>query len=140
MEFAPRILLPRLKQALRPNRVTALLGPRRVGKTVLLRKWAGEADQPYHFWNGEDLAVREALARREKVADVLARMAGPPVFQKLNEGDPWRMGEHLGISEAAAKARTRELQNICLCCDDFFREHMQAFNPDTFVELPVVGK
>jgi len=79
-------------------------------------------------------------ARREKVADVLARVAEHPVFQKLNEGDPWRMGEHLGVSEAAAKARTRELQNICLYCDDFFREHMQAFNPDTFVELPVVGK
>jgi organic radical activating enzyme len=78
-------------------------------------------------------------ARREKVADVLARVAEHPVFQKLNEGDPWRMGEHLGVSEAAARARTRELQNICLYCDDFFREHMQAFNPDIFVELPVVG-
>ncbi len=79
-------------------------------------------------------------ARREKVADVLARVAEHPVFQKLNEGDPWRMGEHLGISEAAARARTRELENICLYCDDFFREHMQTFNPDTFVELPVVSK
>jgi len=64
MEFAPRILLPRLKQALTADRVTTVLGPRRVGKTVLLRKWAGEADQPYHFWNGEDLAIQEPLARR----------------------------------------------------------------------------
>jgi hypothetical protein len=64
MEFAPRILLPRLKQALTPDRVITLLGPRRVGKTVLLRKWAGEVDQPYHFWNGEDLVIQEALARR----------------------------------------------------------------------------
>lgn len=77
-------------------------------------------------------------ARTEKVADVLARMAEHPVFQKLNEGDPWRMGEHLGVTEAAAKARTRELENICLYCDVFFNEHLQDMNPDTFVELPVV--
>ncbi len=31
---------------------------------MLLRKWAGEVDQPYHFWNGEDLAIQESLARR----------------------------------------------------------------------------
>lgn len=78
-------------------------------------------------------------ARKEKVADVLARMAEHPVFKKLNEGDPWRMGEHLGVTEAEAKARTRELENICLYCDAFFNEHLQDMNPDTFVELPVVN-
>lgn len=77
-------------------------------------------------------------ARKEKVVDVLERMADHPVFLKLNEGDPWRMGEHLGVTEAEAKARTRELENICLYCDSFFNEHMQDLNPDTFVELPVV--
>ncbi|WP_421947875.1 radical SAM protein [Phaeodactylibacter xiamenensis] len=78
-------------------------------------------------------------ARKEKVADVLVRMAEHPVFKKLNEGDPWRMGEHLGVTEAEAKARTRELENICLYCDAFFNEHLQDMNPDTFVELPVVN-
>jgi organic radical activating enzyme len=78
-------------------------------------------------------------ARKEKVADVLVRMAEHPVFKKLNEGDPWRMGEHLGITEAEAKARTRELENICLYCDAFFNDHLQDMNPDTFVELPVVN-
>jgi len=78
-------------------------------------------------------------ARAEKVADVLARVAEMPVFRKLNDGDPWRMGEHLGISEAEARARTRELKNICLYCDEFFGKNMQDFNADAFVELPVVG-
>jgi len=77
-------------------------------------------------------------ARSQKVAEVLARVADHPVFQKLNEGAPWKMGEHLGISEEKARARTRELENICLYCDEFFREHMQTFNSETFVELPVV--
>ena len=77
-------------------------------------------------------------ARREKVVDVLQRMSKHPVFQKLNEGDPWRMGEHLGVTEAEAKARTRELENICLYCDEFFNNNLQDLNPDTFVELPVL--
>ena len=79
-------------------------------------------------------------ARREKVSDVLDRVAEMPVFQRLNEGDPWRMGEHLGVSEAEARERTKKLENICLYCDEFFGRHMQDLNPDTFVELPVVEK
>jgi len=61
-------------------------------------------------------------ARKEKVADVLLRISKMKVFQLLNEGEPWKMGEHLGISEEDAKAKTRELKNICLYCDHFF-EH-----------------
>ena len=78
-------------------------------------------------------------ARKDKVADVLERMTEHPVFKRLNEGEPWKMGEHLGVSEEAAKARTAELENICLYCDAFFNDYMQDLNPDTFVELPVVS-
>src|SRR5262245_49813111 len=38
-------------------------------------------------------------ARKEKVADVLLRVSQSGIFQKLNEGDPWRMGEYLGVTE-----------------------------------------
>lgn len=79
-------------------------------------------------------------ARTEDVVDVLKRVSKMEVFQKLNEGDPWRMGEHLGVTEAEAKAKTKELENICLYCDAFFNEHMQDFNSGTFKELPVVNK
>ncbi|HQV33645.1 MAG TPA: radical SAM protein [Calditrichia bacterium] len=65
-------------------------------------------------------------ARTEKVAEVLARVAASPVFQMLNEGNPWRMGESLGVSEAFARQRTGELQNICLWCDEFFDKHYQG--------------
>ncbi len=77
-------------------------------------------------------------ARRERVAEVLARVSEMLVFQRLNEGDPWKMGAHLGVTEAEARARTRELENICLYCDEFFGKHLQELNPDTFRELPVV--
>jgi hypothetical protein len=62
-------------------------------------------------------------ARREKVADVLARVAQSPVFQKINEGDPIGMGESVGIDREFARARTEDLQNVCLWCDEFFRDY-----------------
>lgn len=62
-------------------------------------------------------------ARTEKVADVLARVAKSPVFQKINEGDPLGMGESVGVSRELAQARTEDLQNICLWCDEFFRDY-----------------
>lgn len=79
-------------------------------------------------------------ARKERVAEVLQRVAEHPVFQQLNKGEPWKMGESYGISEAAARAKTQELGNICLYCDHFFKENLQAFNTDTFIELPVSKK
>jgi hypothetical protein len=77
-------------------------------------------------------------ARTEKVAEVLERVSKMEVFQRLNDGEPYRMGEHLGISEAAARARGRVVENICLYCDSFFAEKMQALNTDSFIALPVV--
>lgn len=65
-------------------------------------------------------------ARKEKVADVLLRVSKMKVFQMLNEGEPWKMGEHMGISEEDAKTKTRELKNICLYCDYFFEHHLHS--------------
>ncbi len=62
-------------------------------------------------------------ARKEKVADVLNRVAPSAIFARLNEGNPWQMGETIGISEAYARARTEQLQNVCLWCDEFFGKH-----------------
>ncbi len=64
-------------------------------------------------------------ARKEKVADVLQKVAQSPVFQKINQGKPLEMGEHLGISSKFAEERTKALQNICLWCDEFFDKHKQ---------------
>lgn len=59
-------------------------------------------------------------ARKDKVADVLQRMTKSPVFQKLNDGEPYKMGETLGIAEEFALERGKDLKNICLWCDEFF--------------------
>jgi organic radical activating enzyme len=62
-------------------------------------------------------------ARVEKVASVLERVTTSPVFQRINQGDPLKMGESIGIPESFAKERTDALQNICLWCDEFFEKH-----------------
>ncbi|TRX52208.1 radical SAM protein [Fulvivirga sp. M361] len=69
--------------------------------------------------------TKEALgdARKEKVADVLLRLSGNPVFEMLDKGDPYKMGESVGISESHARKRCGELKNVCLWCDEFFEKH-----------------
>jgi hypothetical protein len=59
-------------------------------------------------------------ARTEKVSDVLLKMKASPVFQQLNNGEPYKMGESLGLAESFAKERGKDLKNVCLWCDEFF--------------------
>jgi len=62
-------------------------------------------------------------ARKERVAAVLERVSQSAVMQQINAGNPWKMGESVGISEAYAKERTKALKNVCLWCDEFFKKH-----------------
>ncbi len=64
MEFIPRVIEPQIKKYLRPNKVVVILGPRRVGKTVLIRKIVAESKDPYLLLNGEDISTRELFKRR----------------------------------------------------------------------------
>ena len=62
-------------------------------------------------------------ARTERVADVLERVADLPIFQALDKGDPFGMGESIGVSAAHAHERCGSLGNVCLWCDEFFTNH-----------------
>jgi len=62
-------------------------------------------------------------ARIDRVADVLRRVADLPVFQSLDKGDPYRMGESVGVSHEHARKRCGELGSVCLWCDEFFTKH-----------------
>lgn len=65
-------------------------------------------------------------ARKEKVSEALARIEKDPVFQALDRGDPYNMGQHQGIPEEHAKKRCGELGNVCLWCDEFFDKHYKT--------------
>lgn len=66
MNFIPRFAESQVRTYLRPNKVVVLLGPRRVGKTVLLRKITRESSEPSVVLNGEDIATQELFKRRSK--------------------------------------------------------------------------
>lgn len=63
-------------------------------------------------------------ARRERVSAILERVAELPVFQKLDQGDPYAMGESLGVTAEQGRARARELQSVCAWCDEFFERFL----------------
>ena len=63
-------------------------------------------------------------ARRERVSAVLDRIASNPVFQRLNEGDAYGMGESVGVSREQGRERALALQNVCLWCDEFMARHV----------------
>ena len=62
--FLNRDIENRLVKQFVPNKVLVLIGPRRVGKTVLIQQILKKIDEPYLLLNGEDMAVQEQLARR----------------------------------------------------------------------------
>jgi hypothetical protein len=64
-------------------------------------------------------------ARRERVSLVLDRIASNPVFQRLNEGDAYGMGESVGVSREQGRERALALKNVCLWCDEFMARHLE---------------
>ncbi|MDB5034918.1 MAG: radical protein [Chlorobi bacterium] len=77
-------------------------------------------------------------ARSQRVADVLARVAGSEIFRRINQGDPYGMGESIGISRDEAMARGAEEGNICLWCDRFFELHYDIDTLRPKFGLPVI--
>jgi len=77
-------------------------------------------------------------ARKDKISEILSKVSSHPVFMALNDGEPLKMGEHLGVSPIDAEKQTEKLKNICLYCDQFFTNHMSEWNTDSFISLPVI--
>ncbi len=59
--YIPQAQLSRLNSIVAPGKVIVVYGPRRVGKTTLVRQYIQQFDQDALFVSGEDLAVRENL-------------------------------------------------------------------------------
>lgn len=59
-----RYQLDKLTRSLKPQKVTLLLGARRVGKSVLIEKYLSKYKRPYLFLNGEDEDAQQLLAQK----------------------------------------------------------------------------
>ncbi len=64
MVYIDRIIKNQILESLIPNKVVVLLGPRRVGKTILIEQIIDEIEEPYLLMSGEDIRVLELLKRR----------------------------------------------------------------------------
>ncbi len=60
---------------------------------------------------------------QEPLLAILERHRGDPMWEALNRGEPWRMGERAGVDTEFARRRIRELGNVCLWCDEYFTKH-----------------
>lgn len=59
--YIPQKHLENLKNLVQPNKVVIIYGPRRCGKTTLLKKFLEGVNEKYLFVNGEDIFVQEQL-------------------------------------------------------------------------------
>lgn len=64
MQLLYRTIEAKLLASLVPNKVIVLLGPRRVGKTVLINKVIEQLEEPYLLLNGENIDARKLLEYR----------------------------------------------------------------------------
>lgn len=64
MKLLKREIEDEVIKYLRPNKVVVLLGPRRVGKTVLIQQILKRVSEPYLLLHGEDQDVRRQLEYR----------------------------------------------------------------------------
>lgn len=62
--YIQRILKEQIIARLQPNKVVVLKGPRRVGKTILLKEIVQSLPANVEFLNGEDLPTQDFLSRR----------------------------------------------------------------------------
>lgn len=60
-----RLLLPQLEERVNPGQVTVVYGPRRVGKTTLVREYLDSYQGKYLFLNADELANREAMESQD---------------------------------------------------------------------------
>ncbi len=59
--YIPQAQLDRLKRLVAPGKVVVIYGPRRVGKTTLIRRYVQQYDRDALVVTGEDIVVREYL-------------------------------------------------------------------------------
>ena len=64
MELIKRTIEDQVIEYLKPNKVVVLLGPRRVGKTVLIKQVLAKISEPYLLLHGEDQDVKRQLEYR----------------------------------------------------------------------------
>jgi len=77
--YIPQRQLSQLRRLAQPGKAVIIFGPRRVGKTTLIRHYAEESTDDVLLVSGEDIVVREYL-ESQSVAKLTAFVAGRQVL------------------------------------------------------------
>ncbi|PKQ09261.1 MAG: hypothetical protein CVT73_03565 [Alphaproteobacteria bacterium HGW-Alphaproteobacteria-12] len=113
-------------------------------ETNFCARWSGAKNFLNHGFAGAEVAIEPngdvfpcclktklplGNLTEERLVDILDSLKGHPVFEALNAGDPARMGESMGWSEASFRAAShtttpqgRPYANLCIGCDRFHEE------------------
>lgn len=78
-----RMLLATIERKLEKGKVLILYGPRRVGKTTLLKDILSHQKDKYLLLNGDELSIRELLASQDK--QKLGELLGENAFLAIDE-------------------------------------------------------
>jgi len=62
--YIPQKLLEKIKKSIEPNKVIVVYGPRRCGKTTLLKKFLEQTNEDYLSVQGDDIFIKEDLGSR----------------------------------------------------------------------------
>jgi len=92
-EYIPQAQLQRLESLVSPGKVVIIYGPRRVGKTTLLRHFAARVKEDILFVTGEDIAVRDYLESRS--LEKLRAFAGAKKYLIVDEA---QYVAHIGLN------------------------------------------
>jgi hypothetical protein len=114
--------------------------------TNFCARWSGGKNFLRHGEKGSEVAIEPdgsvypcclktkaplANLTEERLVDVLDSLKGHATFEALNAGDPEAMGEAFGVSRAAFRElstqvdpKGRTVSNVCLGCDALFLTHI----------------
>jgi len=79
MTYIKQRQLLNLRDAVRPNNVVLIYGPRRVGKTTLIAEYLKSVSEPYLLVNGEDPSVRKILSS-DKISSLRSFVGNHKLF------------------------------------------------------------
>ncbi|MFN3385252.1 MAG: radical SAM protein [Candidatus Thermochlorobacter sp.] len=99
------------------------------GKDGVMQEVAVQLYNLYPCCPGTRMPIADL--RYEDLNTAIARVIRHPMWQALNDGEPFKMGLYKGISEEFARSRTQALGNICLWCDEFFEKYYEDYKPNT---------
>jgi predicted AAA+ superfamily ATPase len=86
--YIPQKQIENLRKLITPGKIVVIHGPRRVGKTTLLKKYLESENHSVLFVNGDDIIVRQYLESHsiQTLRDFVGNPEPAEVYPPLDDG------------------------------------------------------